>query len=481
VISGQRETGLPSRVHRALVTGDPMSDELRDLRNKIDGLDDEIVRLLHARAEVVHRLFAVKRDQDTPFANPERERAVLDHVTRLRGAFPPAAMRALYRELLRLSALVAESPEDPSPDAVALRPLCSPTISVMKPYVPGKPAEVLERELGVKDAVKLASNENPLGASPKALKAVQEMLQTTSSYPEGSCWYLREALAARHGVDMDQIICGSGTYELLELVVRTFCVPEEETIHVRPSFVAYDLAAQEHGVGEVVVPLDPDADYRYDVDAMLAKVTPRTKVLFLANPNNPTGAYLGRADFERLVFELPPSVILAVDEAYFEYTHAGDFPDSTRYHNARERLLTFRTFSKVQGLAGLRIGYCIGSTTMIGLMQRVRPPFNVTSVAQTAALAALDDYDHVARSRQLNLQGLEYLYRELKRLKVRTYPSQGNFVLIDVGRPSVPVYEALLRRGVIVRPIGGPQHLRVSVGLPEQNERFAHALAEVLA
>ncbi|MBI5480245.1 MAG: histidinol-phosphate transaminase [Deltaproteobacteria bacterium] len=458
-----------------------MSDELQALRDQIDGIDDEIVRLLHARAEVLHRLFMVKRAEDAPFANPERERAVLDHVTRARGAFPPAAMRALYRELLRLSAVVAESSEEPSADAVALRWLCSPTISVMKPYVPGKPVEVLERELGIKDAVKLASNENPLGASPRALAAVREMLHTTHSYPEGSSYFLRQALAAKHGVEMDQIICGSGAYELLELCVRTFCVPEEEIIHARPSFVAYDLAAQEHGVGEVVVPLDDTNDFRYDVDAMLARVTPRTKVLFLANPNNPTGAYLGRTDFERLVFDLPPSVILAVDEAYFEYTHAGDFPDSTRYHNARERILTFRTFSKVQGLAGLRVGYCIGSPTMIGFMQRVRPPFNVTSVAQAAALAAIDDHEHVARSRQLNLQGLAYLHRELKRLGVKTYPSQANFVFVDLGRPSAPVYEALLRKGVIVRPIGGPQHLRVSVGLPEENERFVRALAEVLA
>ena len=458
-----------------------MSDELQDLRTQIDGIDDDMVRLLHARAEVLHRLADLKRSQGTEFANPERERAVLDHVTHLRGAFPPTAMRALYRELLRLSLVVAESPDEPSADAVALRWLCSPTISVLKPYVPGKPVEVLERELGVKDAIKLASNENPLGASPKALAAVRAMLHTVNSYPEGSSWFLRQALAAKHGVEPDQIICGSGAYELLELCVRTFCVPEEEIIHARPSFVAYDLAAQEHGVGEVVVPLEAATDYRYDVGAMLQRVTPRTKVLFLANPNNPTGAYLGKADFERLVFELPPSVILAVDEAYFEYTHAGDFPDSTRYHNARERLLTFRTFSKVQGLAGLRIGYCAAGPCVAAGLKYVRPPFNVTSVAQAAALAAIDDHEHVARSRQLNLQGLEYLYRELKRLGVRTYPSQANFVFVDVGRPSGPVYEGLLRRGVIVRPIGGPSHLRVSVGLPEQNERFVRALAEVLA
>jgi len=458
-----------------------MSDELARIRHTIDTIDDEIVRLLHARAAEVRKLGELRRTKGIEYADPRREREVLDHVTREGGAFPASAMRVLYRELLRLSTVVAESTEEPTEGQVALRPLCSPTIAVMKPYVPGKPPEVLERELGVRGAVKLASNENPLGPSPKALAAIREMLHTINFYPEGSSYYLREALARRHGVTMEEVICGSGTYELLELVVRTFCVPEEEIIHAAPSFVAYDLAAQEHGVGEVIVPLDPAKDYRYDVDAMLARVTPRTKVLFLANPNNPTGTYMGKADFERLVFELPPSVILAVDEAYFEFTHAGDFPDSTRYRNARERLLTFRTFSKAQGLAGLRIGYCIGPAEMIGLMQRVRPPFNVTSVAQAAALAALEDQEHVMRSRQLTLEGLEYLYRELNRLGVKAFPSQANFVFVDVGRPATKVYEALLRKGVIVRPIGGPTHLRVSVGLPEENERFIRALEEVLA
>jgi histidinol-phosphate aminotransferase len=455
-----------------------MSESLQELRAEIDRLDEQIVTLLHTRAAVVRRIGDLKRVSGAPLADPVREREVLDRVTSVTGAFPPTALRALYRELLRLSVVAVQAADGVTAGDAAARPLCAQNIATMKPYVPGKPVEELERELGISGAVKLASNENPLGPSPKAVAAMREALPSVHAYPEGSCWWLRQALARRHGIEMDQIICGSGTYELLELAVRTFCTPEEEVVHAGPSFVCYTLAAQEHGVGEVVAPLD--GEYGYDLDTLLKRVGPRTKILFLANPNNPTGTYLNREGFERLIFELPPSVILAVDEAYFEYTHAGDFPDSTRYLNARERLLTFRTFSKAQGLAGVRVGYCLGSAELIGLMHRVRPPFNVTSLAQVAALAALDDHEHVSRGRQVNLAGLEYLYRELGRLGVKAYPSQGNFVFVDVGRPSLPVYEALLRKGVIVRPIGGPRHFRVSVGLPEENERFVRALAEVL-
>ena len=359
-----------------------------------------------------------------------------------------------------------------------MRPLCAPNIATMQPYVPGKPTEELERELGISGAIKLASNENPLGPSPMAVAAMQKALRDVNLYPEGSSFYLREALARKHGVTMDEVICGSGTYELLELCARTFCTRDEEVIFATPSFIAYPLAAQEHGIQATLVPLD--SEYRYDVEAMLTAATPRTKLLFLANPNNPTGTYMGRAAFERLVFGLPPQVILAVDEAYFEFVTAEDYPDSMQYRKDRERLLAFRTFSKIYGLAGVRVGYAVGTREMVGFMQRVRPPFNVTSVAQVGALAALDDAEHVKRTQEVNRIGMEYLSRELPRIGVRIYPSQGNFIFVDVGRPSLPVYEALLRKGVIVRPIGGPRHFRVSVGLPEENARFVRALSEVL-
>ncbi|HEY3355784.1 MAG TPA: histidinol-phosphate transaminase [Polyangia bacterium] len=451
-----------------------MSDpELQRLRGDIDHLDDEIVRLLEERAGLVTQVGEAKQRSQAPLHDPEREREVLERVSQRAVILPPALVRSVYRAILD-AALTLERGTGPG----GLVPLCAPNIESIKPYVPGKPAEVLERELGISGAIKLASNENPLGPSPKAVAAMHAALKDAHLYPEGTSFYLREALARKHGVTSEEVICGSGGYELLELLVRTFCTPEDEVLYGQPSFVCYQLAAQEHGVRGVAVPLD--GEYRYDVAALLAQVTPRTKVLFLANPNNPTGSYLPRADFERLLFDLPPSVILAVDEAYFEYVQAGDYPDSMRYRNARERLISFRTFSKIFGLAGLRIGYAVASPEMIGYMNRVRPPFNVTTIAQAGALAALDDHDHVTRTREVTLSGRAYLMTALAKLGVRAYPSQANFIFVDVGRPSAPVYEALLRQGVIVRPIGGPRHFRVSVGRPEENERFVRALGEVL-
>jgi histidinol-phosphate aminotransferase len=451
-----------------------MCDDIETMRRDIDRLDDELVRLLHQRAAIAVRIGEAKQQEGTPHHVAVREQEILERVAREPGSLPEEELRCVFRAILRGCLGVQQGRQRGAPVA-----LCAPNIASMQPYVPGKPAEELERELGISGAVKLASNENPLGPSPKALEAMRRAIEQVNSYPEGSCYYLRQALGRKHGVTMDEVICGSGAYELLELLVRTFCTPDEEVLYGTPSFVCYHLAAQEHGVTGVAVPLD--GEFHYDIDALLGKVSRRTKVLFLANPNNPTGTYVAREAFERLIFELPPHVILAVDEAYFEFVGAGDYPDSTRYRNARERLITFRTFSKIFGLAGLRIGYALASAEIIGFMNRVRPPFNVTSVAQAGALAALEDKDHVERTRANNREGLAYLKAELGRIGVRAHPTQANFIFVDVGRPSAPVFEALLRKGVIVRPIGGPRHFRVSVGLPQENARFVHALEEVLA
>jgi histidinol-phosphate aminotransferase len=358
--------------------------------------------------------------------------------------------------------------------------LVPPNIERLIPYTPGKPIEEVERELGVAGAFKLASNENPLGPSPRALTAIHAAAAQLHRYPEGASTALREALAARHGVTPEEIVVGNGSAELIELLVRTFCAPgsDDEVLAGDPSFAIYPLEAQAHGVRFVGVPMT--GEYGYDVEGLLAASSARTRICFLANPNNPTGTYLPRAHLERLLAELPPQVVVAVDEAYFEYARAANYPNSLTLRDRRQHLITMRTFSKAYGLAGLRIGYLVGPPQLAAYVQRVRPAFNVSSLAQVAALAAMNDEDHVSRTREVTWEGLAYLERELSRLGVRFWPSQANFLFVDAGREARPVYEALLRRGVIVRPIGGPRHLRITVGLPAENERLVGALKEIL-
>ncbi|HJZ88170.1 MAG TPA: histidinol-phosphate transaminase [Polyangia bacterium] len=360
-------------------------------------------------------------------------------------------------------------------------PIVPPNIEQLVPYIPGKPIEEVERELGIAGAYKLASNENPVGPSPRALEAVRRALSELHRYPDGSASALRSALATRHGVTVDEIVVGNGSAELIELLVRTFCAPgsEDEVLTGRPSFAIYELEAQAHGVRHVGVPLD--AELRYDVSGLLAAASARTKICFIANPNNPTGTYMPAPDLSRLARELPEHVILAVDEAYFEYATAPDYPDSLALRGLRERLLGLRTFSKAYGLAGLRVGYMVGPPKLAQYVQRVRPAFNVNSLAQVAALAAMRDDDQVARSRGVTSEGLAFLKRELGQLGIKVWPTQANFVFVDVGRDARAVYQALLQRGVIVRPIGGPHNLRITAGLPAENERLLRALKEVLS
>jgi histidinol-phosphate aminotransferase len=359
--------------------------------------------------------------------------------------------------------------------------LVPPNIERLVPYVPGKPIEEVARDLGVTDAVKLASNENPLGPSPKGLEAVRRALGEVHRYPDGQATALTRALAKKHQVGEDEIVVGNGSAELIEFLVRTFCAPgsDDEVLAGDPSFAVYPLAAQAHGVRYVGVPLA--AGFQYDVPAMLAAVTPRTRICFIANPNNPTGTYLPRPGLERLVRELAPHVVLAVDEAYFEYATAADYPDAQTLRGARERLLLLRTFSKAYGLAGLRVGYLIAPPTLTHYVHRVRPIFNVNNLAQAAALAALEDTVHVERTRKVTAEGMAMLERELPKLGLSCAPSQTNFLYVDFGRESRPVYDALLRQGVIIRPIGSPRHARITVGTEAENAKLIRALAKVLA
>jgi histidinol-phosphate aminotransferase len=358
--------------------------------------------------------------------------------------------------------------------------LVIPTIEELAPYEGGKPIEELERELGITDAVKLASNENPLGPSPLAMEAAARVLAGANRYPDGAAFSLRAKLAEKHGVGMNEILLGCGSNELLDLVVRTFCTSAHHIVFAEPAFVVYRIAALASGVPFSAVPLT--AGLVHDLPAMAAAVTPQTRVMFVANPNNPTGTHVGRAAVEKLLREVPPEVIIVMDEAYFEYADAPDYPDSLELRKLRERLVVCRTFSKIYGLASLRVGYAVASPTIIDYMNRVRAPFNVSALAQAAATAALDDAAHVQTARALNIEQRRRLTEALTALGLTVAPSQANFVLVDVKRPARAVYEALLKKGVIVRPFGSlPRSLRVTVGTERENERFLKALSEVLS
>ncbi len=358
-------------------------------------------------------------------------------------------------------------------------------IQHLAPYLPGKPIEEVERELGITGIVKLASNENPLGASKKGVEAATRAAAKVALYPDAGSHYLKQALAGKLGVAPGEIVIGSGSSELIENLVRAFCSgrDEDEVLTYAHSFVMYPIVCQAHGVKLVEAPVGPE--FSYDVDALLAKVTPKTKLVFLANPNNPTGAYLAKAGMERLLRELPPRVILAVDEAYREYVTASDFPDLLTMRGARERLFVLRTFSKIYGLAGLRLGYGYGSSGICDYLERIRLPFNVTTVAQAAGIAALDDVEHVRHSQTTNAAGIPQVIAGVSALGLKGYPSQGNFVLVDLGagRSGQAVFEKMLRHGVIIRAVAVyklPSCVRVTVGAKADNDRFLSALPACL-
>lgn len=358
--------------------------------------------------------------------------------------------------------------------------LVIPTIEGLAAYEGGKPIEELERELGITDAVKLASNENPLGPSPRALEAARHVLSESHRYPDGVAFNLRAKLAKKHGVGMDEVLLGAGSNELLDLLARVFCTSEQHIVFAEPAFVVYRIAALACGVPFTAVPLT--ADLRHDLPAMAAAVTPKTRLMYVANPNNPTGTHVGRAAVEKLLREVPPEVIIVMDEAYLEYADAADYPDSLELRGLRERLIVLRTFSKIYGLAAFRVGYAVGPKQLIDYMNRVRAPFNVSTLAQVAAAAALDDQDHVQTARALNSKERTRVTEALTARGLKVAPSQANFVLVDVGRPARAVYDALLRKGVIVRPFPSlPTSLRVTLGTERENDRFLTALAEVLS
>ncbi len=361
---------------------------------------------------------------------------------------------------------------------MALEKIIRPHILDLEPYQPGKPAEELDRELGIQGSIKLASNENPLGPSPKAVEAMRRALDGVHRYPDGSSWHLRRALAERLGVEGAQIVFGAGADEILELLAKVLLGPGDECVFAWPSFAMYPIVVQGMGARSLRVPLD--ADLAHDLPALARAVTPRTKLVFVCNPNNPTGTSVGAEAFDRFAASLPPSLVLAIDEAYVDFARRPDFPDSLAWIRRRPGTIVLRTFSKISGLAGVRIGYGVADPELAGYLQRARHPFNVSRLAEAAALAALEDEEFRERTRRTNAEGVEYLSRELRALGVEVWPTDANFVLARAG---AGVQARLLREGLIVRPLasfGMPEHVRISVGLPKENELLVKALRRLL-
>jgi histidinol-phosphate aminotransferase len=353
-----------------------------------------------------------------------------------------------------------------------------PWIAALTPYQPGKPIGELERELGISDVVKLASNENPLGPSPRAIEAVQRALANVHRYPDGASFALRSKLVEKLGVAPEQLVFGCGADELLELVAKSFLGPGDEAVFAWPSFAMYPIVTK--GMGATPVPVPLDADLVHDLDAMAAAITERTRVVMVCNPNNPTGTSVGAAAFDRFAASLPDDVVLLIDEAYVDFARRADFPDALGWVARRPGTVTVRTFSKIAGLAGLRVGYAVADRELAGYLERARHPFNVNLLAEAAAVAAIDDHEHLDRTVRQNTEGLGYLRRELGALGIETWPSEANFVL---AKPGAGTYERLLREGVIVRPLVGfgmPDHVRITVGRPEENERLVKALRRLV-
>ncbi len=349
-------------------------------------------------------------------------------------------------------------------------------IKAIQPYVPGKPIEELERELGISDSIKLASNENPLGPSPEAIKAIRDSFSDLNRYPDGAGYYLKNALSERLFISPDELILGNGSNELLDIAARTYLQAGDEAVMASPSFVVYGMAVQSVGGKSLLVPLK---DYRHDLAAMAAAITPKTKMVFIANPNNPTGTINTNDELDSLMEKVTDDMLVIVDEAYYEYVSSPDYADSMKHFSAGRNILILRTFSKIYGLAGLRLGYGIGRKETLVDMNRLREPFNTNSVAQKAALAALRDTDHVIHSRRVNEEGKVYLYRELAALGMAYVPTEANFIYIPIA-DSATVNNGLMKKGVIIRPMG-PKAIRVTIGLPEENRRFIEALKEVIS
>ena len=362
--------------------------------------------------------------------------------------------------------------------------LATQGVQGLHPYQPGKPIEELKRELGITNIVKLASNENPLGLSSVASGAIEGVLKDGARYPDGNGFILKAALCEYYqsqGVTVEQVTLGNGSNDVLDVITRAYASVGSEVIYSEYAFAVYAIACQAVGAEAVTV---PSKSWGHDLDAMLLAITDKTSLIFIANPNNPTGTSLSSFELESFLNKVPKRVIVVLDEAYCEYIDSPDFPDGVAMLRTYSNLIVTRTFSKAWGLASLRVGYALSNPVIANVLNRVRHPFNVNSFALAAANAVLSDQDYLKRSKLINDRGMAVIVDGLKKLGLSFIPSSGNFISFDTGLDGMSVFQSLLLQGVIVRPLGNygmPRHLRVTVGLPEENQRFLTALGEVLA
>lgn len=358
--------------------------------------------------------------------------------------------------------------------------LAAAGVQGLSPYQAGKPIEELERELGITNIVKLASNENPLGPSAAVIAACEKAARDITRYPDANGFELKRSIADKFGLQLNQLTLGCGSNDVLDLVARTFLTAGTSAVFSQYAFIVYPIATQACGARAIVTPAQ---DWGHDLDAMLAAIAADTRVVFIANPNNPTGTSLTKTQLQNFLRKVPENVVVVLDEAYTEYVESADFPNGLALLNEFSNLIVTRTFSKAYGLAALRVGYAVSNPQIADLLNRVRAPFNVTSLGLAAAQAALADDDYLVRSRALNKQGMAQIVEGIKKLGLSYIPSAGNFITVQMPGDAMAIYNKLLREGVIVRPLQPyrmPNHLRISIGLPEENDKFLRALPKVL-
>ena len=364
------------------------------------------------------------------------------------------------------------------PAAIMLKP--KPSIETIQPYQGGRPIEEVQRELGITDIIKLASNENPLGPSPLALQAIAESAKQVHLYPDGNAYYLKNGLAQHLGISAEHLILGNGSNDVLQIIAEAYIAPDDEVIYAAGAFVVYSLVTKLCSATAIVVPMQNDT---HDLFAMAAAITDKTKVIFVANPNNPTGTMVTADETAAFMEQVPDDVLVVFDEAYYEYVLRSDYPQTLPYVLEGRNFIITRTFSKIYGLAGLRIGYGIAPPALVETLNRVRQPFNCSLVGQAAARAALKDTAHVAESQASNTAGKAFLYAAFDDLGLRYTETEGNFIMLHVEQLGTDIADALLQKGIIVRPIaeyGYPNAVRVTIGTKKENKRLITALKHIL-